>query len=110
MCGNMKIKLTYMKKKIQQSSSLSLFDWIKQIISFKKNWNDFSEEDKKTYNVFMINKFLSMNQDYLDILSNNSGSCGFLVVLIYGKYVFVALGIREQYTIYDFSLSWIFSF
>lgn len=58
-----------MKKKIQQSSSLSLFDWIKQIISFKKNWNDFSEEDKKTYNVFMINKFLSMNQNYLDIVN-----------------------------------------
>ena len=58
-----------MKKKIQQSSSLSLFDWIKQIISFKKNWNDFSEEDKKTYNIFMINKFLSMNQGYLDIVN-----------------------------------------
>jgi hypothetical protein len=58
-----------MKKKIQQNSSLSLFDWIKQIISFKKNWNDFSEEDKKTYNVFMINKFLSMNQNYLDIVN-----------------------------------------
>ena len=58
-----------MKKKIQQNSSLSLFDWIKQIISFKKNWNDFSEEDKKTYNVFMINKFLSMNQGYLDIVN-----------------------------------------
>ena len=58
-----------MKKKIQQSSSLSLFDWIKQIINLKKDWSTFSEEDKKTYNIFMINKFISMNQDYLDIVN-----------------------------------------
>ena len=58
-----------MKKKIQQSSSLSLFDWIKQIINLKKDWSTFSEEDKKTYNIFMINKFISMNQDYLNIVN-----------------------------------------
>ena len=58
-----------MKKKIQQSSSLSLFDWIKQIINLKKDWSTFSEEDKKTYNIFIINKFISMNQDYLNIVN-----------------------------------------
>lgn len=59
-----------MKKKTQQSDkSLSIFDWIKQIITVKGDWSSFSEEDKSTYNIFLINKFLSMNRDYLEIVN-----------------------------------------
>lgn len=49
----------------------TLFDHIKQITS-KSNtnyYNNLSEEDKKTYSVYMIHRFLSMNSDWTEIVN-----------------------------------------
>ena len=45
------------------------FDHIKNLHTKKRTWDDFSDEEKKSFNVFIINKGLSMNPDYLGIVN-----------------------------------------
>ena len=49
----------------------SLFDHVKQITDFQNPnyWDDISEEDKKTWSNFMINRFLSMKMDWIEIVN-----------------------------------------
>lgn len=47
----------------------NIFDWAKEVTSKKGNWNDFTEEDKAGLNPFMLNKVLSMNQDYIELVA-----------------------------------------
>lgn len=55
-------------KSLEQSKSLSIFDWLK-IIPEKRPWSSFSEEDKKKFEPFMLCKFYSMNRDYIEIIN-----------------------------------------
>ena len=48
---------------------MTLFDWINQILLHKKNWEEFSETEQKTFNIFMINRFLSMSEDFVDAVN-----------------------------------------
>ena len=45
------------------------FDHIKNLHTKKRTWNDFNDEEKKPFNVFIINKALSMNPNYLGIVN-----------------------------------------
>ena len=45
------------------------FDHIKNLHTKKRTWNDFNDEEKKSFNVFIINKGLSMNPSYLGIVN-----------------------------------------
>jgi hypothetical protein len=45
------------------------FDHIKNLHTKQKRWEDFNDEEKKSFNVFIINKGLSMNPDYLGIVN-----------------------------------------
>ena len=45
------------------------FDHIKNLHTKKKHWEDFNDEEKKSFNVFIINKGLSMNPEYLGIVN-----------------------------------------
>ena len=45
------------------------FDHIKNLHTKKLTWNDFNDEEKKSFNVFIINKGLSMNPNYLGIVN-----------------------------------------
>ena len=45
------------------------FDHIKNLHTKKRTWNDFNDEEKKSFNVFIINKALSMNPSYLGIVN-----------------------------------------
>ena len=49
----------------------SLFDHIKQITDHQKPnyWNDISDEDKKSWSNYMVNRFLSMKVDWIDIVN-----------------------------------------
>jgi hypothetical protein len=49
----------------------TLFDHIKAITSDQnpKYWDTLEEEDKKTWSNFMIHRFLSMNSEWIDLLS-----------------------------------------
>ena len=45
------------------------FDHIKNLHTKKRHWEDFNDEEKKSFNVFIINKGLSMNPNYLGIVN-----------------------------------------
>ena len=45
------------------------FDHIKNLHTKKRCWEDFNDEEKKSFNVFIINKALSMNSNYLNIVN-----------------------------------------
>ena len=45
------------------------FDHLKNLHTKKKNWNDFNDEEKKNFNIFIINKALSFNPNYLNIVN-----------------------------------------
>jgi hypothetical protein len=47
----------------------TLFDHLNNISYSKKDWNTLSEMDKKSFSVYMVNRFLSMNMDYIDIVN-----------------------------------------
>jgi hypothetical protein len=48
---------------------MTLFDFLNEITYQKSDWESFSEEDKKAWNSFMINRFLSMNPDYIEFVN-----------------------------------------
>ena len=60
----MKKQQTIIKKK-------SLFDHINQITSVqhKTYWSKLSDEDKKTFSNFMVNRFLSMNPNWIELVN-----------------------------------------
>ena len=47
---------------------MTVFDWINQILVHKKHWNDFTEDEQKKFSPFIINRWLSMDKDFLEIV------------------------------------------
>ena len=49
----------------------SLFDHIKQITDVQNPnyWEEISDEDKKSWSNYMVNRFLSMKMDWIDIVN-----------------------------------------
>ena len=45
------------------------FDFLKLVHDKKIKWEDLNEDEQKTYNTFIINKALSFNSNYLDIVN-----------------------------------------
>jgi hypothetical protein len=48
---------------------MNLFEHLNNLCYDKKKWEDLSEEDRKTANVYMINRFLSHEYNYIDIIN-----------------------------------------
>ena len=48
---------------------MKIIDWLNQVMIHKKPWDSFSEEDHKSFNTFIINRFLSMNKDWIEIVN-----------------------------------------
>ena len=49
---------------------MTLFDWINQILVHKKDWDKFEESDHKSFQPYMINRFLSMDMEFLEIVNH----------------------------------------
>lgn len=49
--------------------ALSIFDWFKKVTSEKEPWSSLSEEDQASFNVFMVNKVISMYEPYIDLVN-----------------------------------------
>lgn len=49
---------------------MTIFDWIKEILINKSDWNSFSELDKKEFNVYMINRILSMDINFIELVND----------------------------------------
>ena len=64
MSGTKSGKKSLVKKK-------SLFDHISQITAVQNPnyWEDISDEDKKTWSNYMVNRFLSMKPDWIDLVN-----------------------------------------
>ena len=48
---------------------MTIFDWINQINYEKKSWDSFSEAEQKTFNTFIINRWLSMDEQLIQIVN-----------------------------------------
>ena len=48
---------------------MNLFDWLKQITYNKGDWDSFSDDDKKSWNNYMVHRFLSMNPNYIEVVN-----------------------------------------
>ena len=47
----------------------NIWDWLKQINYIKADPSSFSDKDWDIWNSYMIHRFISMNQDYIDIVN-----------------------------------------
>lgn len=58
-------------KKDKSLKQKNLFDHLKQINNYKKDnyWKDLSEAEKKTFSTYMINRFLSMCDDFVEVVN-----------------------------------------
>ena len=50
-------------------SVVTIFDWINQILVKKTHWNEFTEDEQKKFSPFIINRWLSMDKDFLEIVN-----------------------------------------
>ena len=48
---------------------MTIFDWINNILVHKKPWDDFTEDEQKKFSPFIINRWLSMDKDFLEIVN-----------------------------------------
>ena len=56
-------------KSLKLKKKMTPFDHIKNLHTKQRRWKDFNDEEKKQFNVFKINKTLSFNPKYLDIVN-----------------------------------------
>lgn len=47
----------------------NVFDIVKRIMTTKDNWEDIPEDERSTWNSWMVNKILSMNPDYCEVVN-----------------------------------------
>ena len=52
---------------MKPKTNYTLFNWIKEIIVDKRKWSSFGEDDRASFNAFMVHRYISMNKEYIDI-------------------------------------------
>ena len=58
-----------MKNTTQRVNSFSIFDWLKEVTYIKSNWDVFSNEQIKSFEPYLINRFLSMSKSYVELIN-----------------------------------------
>ena len=48
---------------------MTIIDWMNQLLVHKKKWEDFTEDEQKKFSPFIINRWLSMDKDFLEIVN-----------------------------------------
>jgi hypothetical protein len=48
---------------------MTIFDWLKEITSNKSKWESFTEEEKASFNPYMMHRLLSMNPEYIEFVN-----------------------------------------
>jgi len=48
---------------------MTLFDWLKELTGKKRDWDSFTDKEKESFNPYMINRFLSMNQPFIELVN-----------------------------------------
>ena len=67
---------------------MTIIDWINQLLVNKKDWNDFTEDEQKKFSPFIINRWLSMDKDFIEFVN------------IFQQYAIGTLEPREVYKWY----------
>ena len=67
---------------------MTIIDWMNQLLVHKKHWNEFTEDEQKSFNSFIINRWLSMDKEFIEIVN------------IFQKYAIGTLESREVYKWY----------
>ena len=71
---------------------MTIFDWINQMLVTKKHWDEFTEEEQKKFSPFIINRWLSMDKDFIEFVN------------VFQKYAIGTLEPREVYKWYCYIL------
>ena len=48
---------------------MTIFDWINQILVKKTHWNEFTKDEQKKFSPFIVNRWLSMDKDFIEIVN-----------------------------------------
>tara|TARA_R110000787_G_scaffold75898_1_gene167930 strand:+ start:90 stop:497 length:408 start_codon:yes stop_codon:yes gene_type:complete len=48
---------------------MTIFDWLNEISYNKTPWSSFTEKDQESFNRYMITRFISMKESYIDIVN-----------------------------------------
>jgi len=48
---------------------MTIFNWINEILVSKKNWDDFTKDEQKKFSPFIINRWLSMEPEFIEIVN-----------------------------------------
>ncbi len=48
---------------------MTIFDWLNEISYSKRPWSSFNNEDRESFNSYMINRFISMKENYIDFVN-----------------------------------------
>ena len=67
---------------------MTIIDWMNQLLVHKKHWNEFSEDEQKKFSPFIINRWLSMDSEFIEIVN------------VFQKYAIGTLEPREVYKWY----------
>ena len=68
---------------------MTIFDWINEILVNKKPWDSFGESDQKAFSPFIINRWLSMDEEFVEVVN------------YFQKYAIGTLEPREVYRWYS---------
>jgi len=65
------LQVKSLAKKKQTVKRKGVFDYLNQITKYQKKgfWKSLSDEDKKGWSTFLVNRFLSMRSDFLPIVN-----------------------------------------
>lgn len=47
----------------------NIFDWVGQMSYYKQPWSSFTLEEQEMFNNFMINRIISMNPNYIEVVA-----------------------------------------
>jgi len=67
---------------------MTIIDWMNQLLVHKKSWELFDESDQKSFSPFIINRWLSMDKEFIEIVN------------VFQKYAIGTLEPREVYKWY----------
>ena len=67
---------------------MTIIDWMNQLLVHKKHWDSFTEDEQKKFSPFIINRWLSMDKEFLEIVN------------VFQKYSIGTLDPREVYKWY----------
>ena len=48
---------------------MTIIDWMNQLLVHKKHWDDFTEDEQKKFSPFIINRWLSMDKEFIEIVN-----------------------------------------